>query len=372
MASHLQMRLKDEAPTPRLKVLIVRVGAMGDVLHGLPAVAALRDRVPDCYIGWAIEPRWKDLLVRAADGIGPIVDRIHSVPTREWKRKPFSVATLRQIATLRREMKAEQYDVCVDLQGSIRSAVIGRMAEAKSFLGPRRPAERQARALYGKRVPVAATHVIEQACELVAAALTGRRDPAAELRPACVTLPVDDEAEAWCDRELDTRAGEFVLLAPTAGWGAKQWPVEKYQALAERLRTAGYTVLVNAGGKDDLRVTAAVAAGGNARLAESSLAQLIALTRRMSLVVGGDTGPVHLAAALGRPVVGLFGPTDPARNGPHFPGSRVRVLRHADSRLDHTRRPETECGLAKITEDEVVAAVLALLGQPAMEAAAHG
>jgi heptosyltransferase-1 len=377
----LQFRLNDAAETPPLKVLIVRVGAMGDVLHGLPAVAALREKIPDCFIGWAVEPRWSALLVaspphlnrdKAAIEMGhPIVNRIHPVPTREWKRRPFSFATLREIATLRREMMAEKYDLCIDLQGSIRSAVIGRMAQAQHFLGSRRPAERQARALYGERVSVEAVHVIEQACELIGAALTDSWDPVEELRPVRVTLPVDAEAEAWADGKLaELSMGEdgFVLLAPTAGWGAKQWPVERYRALAARLDTAGYTVLVNAGSKADLAVTQAVAADAPAQVVECGLAQLIALTRRAKLVVGGDTGPVHLAAALGRPVVGLYGPTDPRRNGPYFPGSRVRVLRHASSRLDHARHAQTEPGLAKITEDEVIAAAFGLLG----EAKTHG
>jgi heptosyltransferase-1 len=344
-------------------VLIVRVGSMGDVLHGLPAVAALRERLPDCFIGWAIEPRWKDLL--AADGAEtPIVSRIHEVSTRLWKQKPFSLGTLKDIFVLRRDLRQEEYDICVDLQGSIRSAVIGRMARAKQLVGPRDPAEKQAVYLYREKARVSATHVIEQACELIGAALTDSRDTIEVLRPARVTLPVNTAAEAWCESRLaELRVGDngFVLLAPTAGWGAKQWPVEKYRLLADRLDQAGYKVLVNAGSEADLSVTESVAAEGKATVAVCDVAQLIAMTRRARLVVGGDTGPVHLASALGRPVVGLYGPTDPRRNGPYFPGSRVHVLRHAESRLDHARHADTEAGLAKITEDEVVAAAFGLL-----------
>jgi heptosyltransferase-1 len=345
---------------------------MGDVLHGLPAVCALRERSPECFIGWAVEPRWKDLL--ASESAAPIVNRIHPVPTREWKRRPFTIATLREIATLRREMKAERYDVCVDLQGSIRSAVIGRMAEAKRFLGPRRPAERQAKALYAERIDTHATHVIEQACELIGAA-AGSSNPLQALRPARVKLPVNAAAEAWCEAELDrAEVGErgFVLLAPTAGWGAKQWPVEQYQKLAERLRQAGFRVLVNAGSAGDVPVTSAVADAGCATLVQCDLAQLVALTRRATLVVGGDTGPVHLGAALGRPVVALFGPTDPRRNGPDFPGAAFRVLRHASSHLSHARVAETEAGLAQISVDEVVAAAFVLLQEHSGEVRAHG
>ena len=310
-------------------MLIVRVGAMGDVLHGLPAVAALRARMPGCFIGWAVEPRWKALLGE------PVVDKVHEVPTREWKRRPFSVATVREVLRLRREMRAEEYEVCVDLQGSVRSAVIGRMAGAKRFVGAERPRERQARILYGERVELRAEHVVGQGCELVGAGA------GEELQAVRVELPRDEGAERWAEavveelrlppmsqnRDMGHPDGAgFVLLVPGGGWGAKQWGAERYRELARGLAQAGYRVLVNgvAGGEE-------IARDGHARVLESSVAELVALTRRAALVIGGDTGPVHLAAALGRPVVALFGPTDPRRNGPYFPGAKVRVLRDAGS-----------------------------------------
>jgi heptosyltransferase-1 len=349
-------------------VLIVRVGSMGDILHGLPAVAALRQRLPDCFLGWAVEPAWMPLLASTSgDSPGmPIVDRLHGVPTREWKRTPFSVATLRQIAQLRRGMHGEQYDVCIDLQGSIRSACIGRLSGAKRLIGPQHPREPQARALYGERVENRARHVIDQACQLVSAALPD----APRLLPAPVLLPHDLAAEAWCDQILGTHElshDSLVLLAPTAGWGAKQWPAERFASFARQLRRHGCRVLINAASPDDA-VARSVAENGHAELLACSLAQLIAVLRRVRLVVGGDTGPVHLAAALGRPVVALFGPTDPARNGPRFPDARVRVLRHPASRLDHRRHPETEAGLARITVEEVAAQAFELLAAPVPEA----
>ena len=332
---------------------------MGDVLHGLPAVAALRERMPDCHIGWAIEPRWKDLL----EG-GSTVDRLHLVPTREWKNRPFSVATLREIVALRRELRAEEYDICIDLQGSIRSALIGRMAEAKNYFGPKKPAERQAKALYRERVELQAEHVIEQACELVEAALAESWDAPQRLSPAAIALPGGAAARAWVDaklQELGIGTEGFVLLSPAAGWGSKVWPAHKYRELAGRLRADGYRVLVNGGGMADLQVADAVAADGDATVIRCSLADLIELTRRARLVIGGDSGPMHMAAALGRPVVTLFGPTDPKRNGPYFRAARVRVLRHNQSRLERSRLAETEAGLALIGCDEVLAAGLELL-----------
>jgi len=339
-----------------LRVLIVRVGAMGDVLHAMPAVTALRERHPEWFIGWAVEPRWLPLL--QASSAMPLIDRAYLAATRAWKRRPLSRETLREISSLRRELRGERFDLCVDMQGSIRSAVIGRMAGATRFAGPAAPREAPARWFYGQRVQVGASHVIEQGCELLGAAV------GEVLRPAAVSLPVDEFAEASC-RALLARVlpgqERFVLLAPTAGWGAKQWPAERYGAVAAALGRAGYRVLVNASSMEDASAAAVVrASGGAAAALPCSMAEMIALVRRASLVIAGDTGPLHLAAALGRPVVGLYGPTDPARNGPY--GTRSRVLRHAVSVTDHSRRASTEEGLMHITVDGVVAAALELLG----------
>lgn len=347
-----------------MRILIVRVGAMGDILHGLPALAALQKRCPDCFVGWAIEPHWKPLLAAAeAETLGaqrPQVNRIHDVPTKLWKQRPFSLTTGLDIARLRKEMKAERYDVCVDLQGSIRSAIIGRLSGAARFIGMEQPRERAARFLYHERVALRSEHVTTQACELVASALgkTGSLDPEA------VVLPVEAVAEDWAEtflRSIQMGAKErFVLLAPTAGWGAKQWPTESYRALSELLRVAGFRVVVNTVNSAE-PIACSIAEGGRASIVACGVSQLIALTRRTVLVIGGDTGPVHLAAALGRPVVALFGPTDPRRNGPFFPGARTEVLRHCTSVIDHRRHAETEAGLAKITVEEVVTAAMKLL-----------
>jgi heptosyltransferase-1 len=158
-------------------------------------------------------------------------------------------------------------------------------------------------------------------------------------------------------------AKKFVFIAPTAGWGVKQWPAERYGAVAAELGKAGYRTLVNAVSPEDevgLRVVAG--SGGNAMLTPCSVGQMIELVRRAEVVIAGDTGPLHLAAALERPVVALFGPTDPARTGPFGADeSRARVLRHGSSLTDHSRRKETEDGLMQITVGEVVEAALELL-----------
>lgn len=362
--------LSDGLVAPRgerpLRVLIVRIGAMGDVLHAMPAVAALRELHPDWRIGWAIEPVWRELLEAESethevagfsgrDARRPLVDLWHRVPTRAWKLRPFSPSTLQDISRLRRELRAEHYDVCVDMQGAIRSAVVGRMVGANLFAGAAEPREHPAAWLYRQKIKLSAKHVVEQGCELLGAAV------GETLRPAKVMLPVDPAAERWCDELLAGIEERFVVISPTAGWGAKQWPAQRYGSVAMALAQAGFRTLVNAASPDDeLGIQVVEASDGAAVLVPCSIGQMIAMTRRAGLAIGGDTGPLHLAAALERPVVGLYGPTDPARNGPYDTVSRV--LRHASSRTDHSRHREAETGLMQITTEEVVEAALDLLG----------
>jgi heptosyltransferase-1 len=340
--------------TPKLRVLIVRIGAMGDVLHGMPAVAGLRNVLPDCTIGWAIEPRWAPLL-RSESGELPLVDRVHLVPTKQWKRRPLSPTTWREIARLRRDLHAERYDLCFDLQGSIKSALVGRMAGARWFLGYDLPREMEARFFYSDRIGVTQPNVIDQACELISGGI------AKTVQPARVELPFDLQAESWCN-SLPFNAQRFALLAPTAGWGAKEWGARRFAELAQRLASAGLRVLINAPPDTASPVAEEIARNSGATVVPSTIAQMIAVTRRAALVVGGDTGPMHLAAALGVPTVALFGPTDPERNGPEFPGAQVRWLRHERSVTSYRRHPETETGLASIRVEEVLQACFDLLG----------
>ena len=340
---------------------------MGDILHALPAVSAMRHQHPEWHIGWAIEPIWIPLL--RADSTGdsaepgsaamPLVDRIHSVPTRVWKKRPFAGETLREIKALRREFRAEQYDLCVDMQSAIRSAVVGRLSGAHEVAGPAVPHEKPANWLYAPAIPTPGIHVVEQGFELLSAAIGETLQPTEDL------LPVDDAAERWRDDLLSKilptgSKGPYAIIVPSAGWGAKQWPAERYGAVAAELARAGYAPLINAISPDDpLANAVAQASESTATVVPCTVSQLISLTRPASLVIAGDTGPLHLAASLQRPVVALFGPTDPARNGPW--GTRARILRHPSSRRDHSRHADTEEGLLQITIDEVNAAALKLL-----------
>ncbi len=348
----------------KYRLLVVRFGAMGDILHALPALTALRKAHPAWVIDWVVEPKWRALL--AAEGSAgrdtgepapqqPIVDNLQLAPMKVWGAKPLSAQTRREFAALRRALRASQYDAVLDFQGAVRSAVVARFAGSRRVIGEDVPRERAARWLFTERVPTKGAHVIEQDIE-VAAAVAG---DALEFIPPW--LPVDPVAEEWATELLaDAEDRPVILINPGAGWGAKRWPVDRYAAVAAEFVRRGWRVVVNAGpGEQELSETIVRATNGAAIALNSSLEHLIAVTRRVSLLIAGDTGPLHLACALGKPVVGIYGPTDPGRNGPF--GARFKVLRHPESRRDHTRHEQPEAGLLTIQTEEVVRAAEELL-----------
>jgi heptosyltransferase-1 len=233
-----------------------------------------------------------------------------------------------------------------------------RLAGCPRRIGEAKPREWPAQWLFTERVRTRGAHVIEQDVELVSA-VAGEA-----LAPAEPLLPVDPEAESWCNAWLAASfagsARPIALIAPGAGWGAKRWPPERYAAVAEGLKQRGFHVLANSGpGEEHLAAT--IAAGGAAVPLTATLPQLIGITRRIALCIAGDTGPLHLACALGRPVVGIYGPTDPSRNGPY--GARAKVLRSPGSRRDHSRRAAPDPGLLTIAPEDVLHAADELLAE---------
>ena len=348
---------------PNFRLLVVRLGAMGDILHALPAVTALRLAHPEWVIDWVVEPRWRALLAaedntdrdHGRSAAQPLVDHVHLASTKTWRKAPFSRQTFHEFMALRSALRAGEYDAVIDLQGAIRSAVVARLAGCRRLIGEAEPREHAARWLFKERVATHGAHVIEQDVEL-ASAIAGE-----PLMPVEPWLPVDPAAEIWADEILPPITNKTaVLINPGAGWGAKRWPVERYATVAQGLIEHGCRVLVNAGpGEEPLAEVISRQTGGAATPLACTLAQLIAITRRIALVVAGDTGPLHLACALCRPVVGVYGPTDPSRNGPF--GTRFKVLRSPESRRDHSRYEAPEAGLLTIQPDDVLRAAYELL-----------
>lgn len=353
------------------RLLIVRLGSMGDIIHALPAATLLRQAFPAAALGWIVEERWAELLcapgtpLTGARGPGrPLLDSVHLVNTLGWRSALFSDETWKEMWSAWREVRAARYELAVDFQGTVRTALMARAAGAGACAGFERPREHAASVFYTHTVEAGGRHVIEQNLSL-AAAISGMLP---HVPP--IEFPVDPVAEETCERRLRLHGvRQFAILNPGAGWEGKQWPAEHYGEVARGLAPMGLRCLITFGpGEESLARAAAAASAGAAEAVPSSLSELIALTRRAQFFIGGDTGPMHLAAALGVPVVALFGPTSPARNGPF--GTRSIALRSSSSSATEdtgraaarSRRNRPHPGLLAITSGEVVAAARQLLG----------
>jgi heptosyltransferase-1 len=293
-------------------ILVVRLGAMGDIVHALPAVATLKHNYPGWRLTWAVEPRWAPLL----EG-NPFVDRLVFI-RRE------NVRSFRESWS---ELRGERYDFAVDFQGLLKSALTATFARPRRIFGFHQSQirERAAGLFYSDKTVSHAAHVVDRNLDLAAAA-----GGSAALKK--FWLPAGAP-----EGELPT--GDFVLASPFAGWQSKQWPVVHYLVLATRLR-------------DELGMTLVLNGPPGSGLAHiSGLPGLIDATRRATAVVGVDSGPLHIAAALGKPGVAIFGPTDPARNGPY--GDSLKVLRAPSATTTYKRGSSIDPAMLAVSPDSV-------------------
>jgi heptosyltransferase-1 len=304
------------------RILVVRLGAMGDIIHALPAVASLKHSFPGSRLTWVVEPKWAPLLED-----NPFIDRL--VLLRR--------DTLAGMVESWRSLRAERYDFAVDFQGLIKSALAASAARTDRIFGFHRTQlrERAAALFYSHKMLSRAAHVVDKNLDLAAAAGAAtllRTFPLPAGRPEGALPP-----------------GDFVLASPLAGWRAKQWPIEHYQALAARLQAElGIPLVLNGPPGSDLQHC-------------SGLPGLIHATRRAAAVVGVDSGPLHLAAALGKSGVAIYGPTDPARNGPY--GDSLQVLRSPAAVVTYKRGASIDETMCAISPDHVFDALKGMLGE---------
>lgn len=329
---------------PSPSVLIVRLGALGDVVHAMPVVAALREAWPTASVGWLVQAPYADL-VSCVQG----VTRVHAVEGK------VDVSALRAV-------RAVRYDVCLDLQGLVKSAAYARLSGARRVIGFSKGLARESLATlaYGETTGHAGGHVIEK--NLSVLSVLG-------LRPVGVPrIHLDLPPSHVLSSARALLGGDdvpFALVNPGAGWPNKRWPVERFGQLADRLHeTLGLRTLV-VWGPDEASLAAAVVRASASSAAvmapQSSIVDVLTLARAAAVVVAGDTGPLHLAAAIGAPIVGVYGPTPPERNGPWSPADRW-VSRHADCACVFKRRcTAPRWCLGEVTVDDVVAGVEARL-----------
>jgi heptosyltransferase-1 len=349
------------------RFLIVRLGSLGDIVHTFPAVAALRDSFPASEIVWLTHPRWRGLVESSG-----LASEIRNVESRDSGSVRAAIGGIR----------AAKWQSAIDYQGLWKSAALPFFGGVKRRIGFSSHTIREfgVPILYNQRVKAETIHIADQNGEL-------SRRAGARRRVGHVKLAVSGDSVARAREHLSLAGiGErYVVLSPGGGWRAKCWPPERFGALCQRIRESlGLRCVVNYGpGEDDLAMAVKAASGGAEPLPwNAELGPLMALLRSSACIVGGDTGPLHLAIVLGTPAVALYGPTDPARNGPYRNPSLVTgdpildsgetrdtdpcagdiVLRTPGSATSHSRNDVVDASMLAIQVDSVFGAVRRRIG----------
>jgi heptosyltransferase I len=322
------------------RFLILRMGALGDIIHTLPAVAALSETFPQARMDWLVDRKWAPLL----EG-NPDLSAVIKIDRGSWHAV---------VATIRR-LRVVKYTVALDFQSLYRSAILAWLSGAPRRIGFdfSYARERGASLFYTEKVMPRRKHKVEHNIELVES--LGVRVNAFRF-----PLTVSAAAQEQVDRVLSANSiRDYFVLSPGGGWGSKCWPAERYGELHRELaRKYGLRGVISfSAGERELAETVRRAAGDPSPLVELfDLAQLMALLLRAKILIAADTGPLHLASALGTPVVGLYGPTDPLRNGPYSP--KDIVVRNATAGETTYRRGKSPAAsMVSITLAQVLDAI---------------
>jgi lipopolysaccharide heptosyltransferase I len=337
---------------PRQRFLVIRLSSIGDIVHALPAVAALGETYPQAEIHWAVEARYAALL-----GGNPFVHRAVKLDTLGWRRKLASPAVIEEIVRALQSLRKDEFDVAVDFQGLYKSALIARLSRARERLGfaenwLREPA---AGIFYSGHVaPRGRDHVVERNLALVERLGARSEDVARWQFP----LPQTDADDLYINGQLAALKGrEFIVINPGGGWMSKCWAADSYAALLRLLEPEYQGEILLTGSRDEEEMIRGVirrAGASRARYIPTTIVQFIALVRRAKLFLGGDTGPLHLAAAVRTRIVAIYGPTDPMRNGP-FSKDDITLWNHSPT--NYTRRADRPAYLPGISVESVLVAI---------------
>ena len=335
-----------------MNVLLVRLGALGDIVHTIPAAAALRRAWPDARIDWLVDARHREMV-----DLVTVLDRVVCV------EGPSVAGWIGAV----RELRRVTYDVALDLQGLMKSAVFARASGARRVIGFSiwHLREKTARPFYSEvnkeLPPNGGSHMISKNLRLLRTL---------GIESASNEFPLK-EWPSLVMQDVRREIGEapFVLLNPGAAWPNKRWPPDRFGAVAAFLRDVrGLRSLVLWGpGEAPLAHAVVEASAGAATLAPPTRSRdLLELARSAALMVSGDTGPLHIATAAGAPTVGIFGPTDPSRNGPFSPEDVV-VQRYESCSCQYQRRcRRSNWCLADVSVAEVTAAIQQRLSRTAI------
>jgi len=321
------------------RIVVVRLGSLGDIVHTFPAVAGLRDSFPGAEIVWLTHPRWVDLVVSS------------SLASEVWPVDSRDLSSVRRVIG---KLHASRWDAAIDYQGLWKSAFLPFFGGASKRIGFSSATIREfgVPILYTDRVDCRTIHIADQNGELSLRA--GAKQPVGRF-----ALQVADADAVRVRVDLSKEGlSQYVVLTPGGGWRSKCWPAERFGALCQRIcEEIGLRCVINYGPGEESLAAEVQSASGDAKPVsyDGEMRTLKALLRDARCIVGGDTGPLHLAVALGTPAVALFGPTDPVRNGPYPPGEIV--LRSPNAVTTYGRSQSTDPSLLDLSVDEVLAAV---------------
>ena len=352
-----------------MRVLIVKLSSIGDVVHTLPAAALLRKALPQARIAWVVERRVSAILKGS-----PVIDELVEIDSRDWRKELFSRtgigARLSDLGVSSGSDLKRPIDIAVDFQGLMKSGLLAVVSRASRRIGFETDElrEKPSRMFLTEQVETSQLrHVIEKNLALAGAALNGSAEPAAD-KPANFSyefpIAVSAEDEKYVAEALENQneigGREFAILNPGGGWRTKLWPPESFAEVGDWLWSEcglGSFVTFGPGEEALAQRVADQARSRMVRTIPSTIKQYVALARLASLFVGGDTGPLHLAAASRTPIVAIYGPTSPERNGP-FDERDITVGRDLWCRSDCHRRTCWHWECMDISVSDVKQAIL--------------
>lgn len=365
-----------------MRILIVKLSSIGDVVHALPAATLIRRALPDARLSWVVERRAGAILKDT-----PIIDDLIEIDTRAWRRQLLGSATLDEIRARLANLRGQPgtngedgagIDIAIDFQGLLKSGLVAKAAGARLRIGfeTGELREKASRFFLTDQVETARfSHVIDKNLALARRAITSATTRSnADVNSLSdryeFPIAVNPDDERFVEQAInECGSGQFAIINPGGGWPTKLWSAQSYGQLADLLESEhGLASFITYGpGEETLaRTVAANSRSGTARPLASTLKQFVALARRAELFVGGDTGPLHIAAASGTPIVGIYGPTSPERNGP-FDERDLTVGRSLWCRQSCHRRSCWHWECMDIPVSEVASAVRIRLAQRGRE-----
>ncbi len=315
-----------------MRILIIKLGAIGDVVHTLPALAALRRGLPNAHLAWVVERGGAAKLLHD----NPAIDELIEVDTRGWRKDLLGIQTRAAIKTTVSKLRG--FDIALDFQGLLKSGMMAWLSRAPRRIGFDKQALREPASAYllTERVTVDDDdHIIKKNLQVVAhlgVSIAGAYE---------FPLGISSTEKQFAEQQIAARDDNVAIINPGGGWPTKLWNVEGFAAIADRLWEAyGWRSIVTYGPGEEALANSVIAhsRSGAVELLDSTLKQFFALAQQAKLFIGGDTGPLHLAAAAGTPIVGIYGPTPARRNGPFAQDDVIVERFDLDCRVDCFRR----------------------------------